>query len=247
MFNTNTFINFIIIWQRIWVYVITVDDERLFHCLDAFTMCSLVTFLIATHNLARLQNCEERQLTFSCLFVHLSVLTEQSGCHWTDFLEISYWVFFENLSRNFKIHLNITRITCTLHEDQNAFLIMYHSFLHRRIVVSNKICRESQNTFYTFFLLVCAICEIIWKILEPDSPRMAMWLMRIACWIPKDTNALSEYVIPRINRSSTAKMLALTPEFYVTRTQPVSYYIPFAKSYTTRIVSKRDFTLAIRH
>jgi hypothetical protein len=30
---------------------------------------------------------------------------------------------------------------------------------------------------------------------EPDRLQMTMWRMRIACWIPKDTNTHSEYVI----------------------------------------------------
>ena len=29
----------------------------------------------------------------------------------------------------------------------------------------------------------------------PDSPHMTIWRMRIACWITKDTNTPSEYVI----------------------------------------------------
>ena len=28
---------------------------------------------------------------------------------------------------------------------------------------------------------------------EVDRPQMAIWLMRIACWIPKATNAHSEF------------------------------------------------------
>ena len=167
--------------------------------LDAFTICSLATFVTATRNLALLQNCEKRHLASSCLFGRLFVLTEQPGCHWTDILEIYYWVFFENLSRNFNIHSNMARITRTLHEDQNIFLIMYHSFLHRRIHVWDKFCRESRNIFYVRYLFFSpeyhSVCEIIWKILEPDRPRVAMWLMRFACWIPKNTNALSEHAI----------------------------------------------------
>jgi len=32
--------------------------------------------------------------------------------------------------------------------------------------------------------------EIVWKnIEEPDRPQMTIWRMRIACWIPKATNA----------------------------------------------------------
>lgn len=70
------------------MYVTTVDDKRLLNFLDAFTMCSLATFVIATNNLARLQNYEKRQLASLCLFVRLSVLTEQPDYHWTDLLEI---------------------------------------------------------------------------------------------------------------------------------------------------------------
>ena len=40
-----------------------------------------------------------------------------------------------------------------------------------------------------------AVCEITWEnIVEPGSPQMT-WRMRIACWIPMDTNTQSEYVI----------------------------------------------------
>jgi len=35
----------------------------------------------------------------------------------------------------------------------------------------------------------------MWKNMsEPDSPQMAIWRMRIACWIPKATDTHSEYV-----------------------------------------------------
>jgi hypothetical protein len=36
----------------------------------------------------------------------------------------------------------------------------------------------------------------MWKtILEADRLQMTIWRKRIACWIPKDTNIHSEYVI----------------------------------------------------
>ena len=48
-----------------------------------------------------------------------------------------------------------------------------------------------------FFVENRAVYEIMWKnIVEPDMPQMAIWRMRIACWIPKTTNTHSEYVIP---------------------------------------------------
>ena len=36
----------------------------------------------------------------------------------------------------------------------------------------------------------------MWKnIVQQDRQRMTIWRMRIACWVPKATNAHSEYVI----------------------------------------------------
>ena len=41
-----------------------------------------------------------------------------------------------------------------------------------------------------------AVYEIMWKnIVDPDRLQVTIWRMRIACWIPKATNTLSEYVI----------------------------------------------------
>jgi len=48
----------------------------------------------------------------------------------------------------------------------------------------------------TFIFDNCAIYMIIWKdTVEPGRPQMAIWRMRIACWIPKATNTHSDYVI----------------------------------------------------
>jgi len=58
--------------------------------------------------------------------------------------------------------------------------------------VSYRSCRENQNThfvFRTFSPENRSVYEKIWKnILEWGRPQMAIWLMRIACWIPKATN-----------------------------------------------------------
>ena len=40
-----------------------------------------------------------------------------------------------------------------------------------------------------FFFENCAVYEIMWKnIVELGRPQMTIWCIRIACWIPKDTN-----------------------------------------------------------
>ena len=47
----------------------------------------------------------------------------------------------------------------------------------------------------TFFSENRAIYEMMWKnTAESDRPQIAIWRMRIACWIPKATNTFSEYV-----------------------------------------------------
>jgi hypothetical protein len=65
--------------------------------------------------------------------------------------------------------------------------------------VSDKSCRENQIThfvFSNFFFLNRAVYEIIWKnIVERYRPQMTIWRMCIACWAPKTTKTLSEYVI----------------------------------------------------
>jgi len=53
--------------------------------------------------------------------------------------------------------------------------------------VSDKSCRENQNTLFVFSTLKKnrAINEKTWKnIVDGCWPQMAIWRMRIACWIP---------------------------------------------------------------
>ena len=59
-------------------------------------------------------------------------------------------------------------------------------------------CEEEINTSIlcsiTFFRKSCRY-EIMWKnIVEPDRPQMTIWRTRIACWITKATNIISEYI-----------------------------------------------------
>jgi hypothetical protein len=64
--------------------------------------------------------------------------------------------------------------------------------------ISDKRCRENQNTFYIFLTLFenRAVYEIMWKnIVEPDKIRMIIRRLRFACQLPKVTNTQSEYVI----------------------------------------------------
>jgi len=64
--------------------------------------------------------------------------------------------------------------------------------------VSNKSCRENQNTlsmFNNFFFGNFTVYEIFWKnIVKPYMPRVTIWRMRIACWITESKNTHSECV-----------------------------------------------------
>ena len=60
------------------------------------------------------------------------------GSHMMDFHEI----------RCFIISFNVTRISGTLHEDEYTFLIISRSFLLIMRNVSDKSCRENQNTHF---------------------------------------------------------------------------------------------------
>ena len=47
-----------------------------------------------------------------------------------------------------------------------------------------------------FFFENHTVYEIMWKnSVERGRPQMTIWRMRIACWVPKATNAHPEYVI----------------------------------------------------
>jgi hypothetical protein len=81
-------------------------------------------------------------MRYSCLSVRLAVRMEQLGTHCKDFDEILYLIFFFNLSRTFKLHQNLTRITNALYED--VFTFMAISCCMSEIKVVEKI----ENTFY---------------------------------------------------------------------------------------------------
>jgi len=60
-----------------------------------------------------------------------------------------------------------------------------------------------------FFFENRAVCEVIWEnIVEPDRLQMKIWRMRIAFWITKATNTVSEYLF--VYYFSTATMIART-------------------------------------
>ena len=66
-----------------------------------------------------------RKIAKSDYLAWSSVRTEQLGTHWTDFHENWYLsIFLENLSRKFKFHKNLPKLTGILHENQYTYF--YH-------------------------------------------------------------------------------------------------------------------------
>jgi hypothetical protein len=87
--------------------------------------------------------------------------------------------------------------TGTLYEDLHILLIISRSVLLRMRNVSDKSCRQHQNTFYAqfFFFENLAVYEITWeKMVEPGRPQIA-WRMCITCWTPAATNTHSQCII----------------------------------------------------
>jgi len=65
----------------------------------------------------------------------------------------------------------------------------------------------------------------MWKnIVERDRPKVTIWRMRIACWIPKATNTHLERVILMLFHGNNGCRNA--PEGYVIRILPVLLIFP---------------------
>ena len=66
--------------------------------------------------------------------------------------------------------------------------------------VSDKSCTENRNSYFYsvsfFFSENRTGYKIMWKnIVQPDSPQMTIWRMRVSRWVSKATNTYSQYVI----------------------------------------------------
>jgi hypothetical protein len=87
----------------------------------------------------------------------------------------------------------------TLHEDLITLMILSHSVLLTMRNVSDKSCRENQNTHFMlndFFSKNSAMCEKMRQnIAEPDRLQMTIRWLCIALWITKATDTHSEYLI----------------------------------------------------
>jgi hypothetical protein len=144
------------------------------------------------------QNCEKRLLASKCLFVRPSKCNNSAPTE-RIIMKFHICVFFENLSRKFKFHSNITQVTGTLHEDHYIIFFNSRSGVLRTRNPSKKVCRENQSTHYTFNNLFRKSCRLWHRVgkyrAEPHTLHMTIWRIYTACWITKSTNKHWEYVI----------------------------------------------------
>jgi hypothetical protein len=98
-----------------------------------------------------IKNCEKQLLALSRLSVHPSVFMEQLRSQRTDSHEILYPSILQNsvtkIQVSFKAHNNNKYF---IHEEQYTFLIIITQFILRMRNVSDKSCRENQNTHIMF-------------------------------------------------------------------------------------------------
>jgi hypothetical protein len=115
-------------------------------CLKKIVMAckSLHSFSV----LGGLQNREERLLVSSCLSVYPSVLVEQLCSHSTNCHEILYFNIFRKSAEKIKVSLKSENNSG--YSTRRPIHIFHHISLSSswNKNVSDKICRENQNTFY---------------------------------------------------------------------------------------------------
>jgi hypothetical protein len=110
------------------------------------------------------ENCERRLLASSCLSVRLS--SWKKSAFTGRILEKSDIRVQKKSVQKFKFLQYWTRMTGTLHADRYTFLIISRSVLLRMRNVSDKSCRESQNThfvFSNFFRKSCRLWDNVEK------------------------------------------------------------------------------------
>jgi hypothetical protein len=101
---------------------------------------------------------------------------EQLGPTGRMFMKSDMSLFLLTLER-IQVSLKSDTNNVTLHEDRYTFLIISRSLHITMRIVSDKICRENQNTIFcsvTFFFENPAIYDMWKNILERGRPQMTI-------------------------------------------------------------------------
>jgi hypothetical protein len=162
---------------------------------------------------------EKRLLSSSCLSVppfawNNSAVTERI------FVKFDIWLLFENVSRYFKLHYNLTRMIGTLHEDRCTFMVISRRILLKMKRFRTKIVEKMKTHILCSVTFFRNSCRLWYSMQEYSTARRAtdsniIRRMRFACWITKATDTHSEYVMLHFHGTS---VYANTPQCYVIRT-----------------------------
>ena len=147
-----------------------------------------------------------------CLSGSLFDCMERLSSYSTDSREIWYLNNFRKFVEKFKFHENLTRITRTSIKDLFKFMIISRWIILKMRNVSDKICRENQNThfvFYKFFLKSCRVWDDVEKYFSArrTADDNITRPTRVQCWITRAANTLG---ICNIYCFSTSIMVART-------------------------------------
>jgi len=85
-----------------------------------------------------------------------------------------------------------------MNNNKRLWSYLDHFFLEWEIFQTNLVEQIKTHILcsVTFFRKSCHVWDNVEKnVVEPDSPKMTIWRMRIACWITKAKNTHSEYLI----------------------------------------------------
>jgi len=183
-------------WQRanqLWHLNFTVQPLLAFiYCYGSFrVMTSILSFWLCKGNFVWVFTKLWKVTISSVAFVCLSVHMQQPGNHWMDFHEIWYLSIFQRCVKEDQISLKSDKNKMYLTWRACTFFIISCSFLLRMRIVSDKSCRENQNTHFIF--KHCTIYKIMWKnncgtgqatdgnVAELDRPQMEM--LRAHCML----------------------------------------------------------------
>ena len=146
------------------------------------------TWQMQTRFSARSQNYERRLLASSCLSVRAWKNNAPTRMASIPFYS---WVLFENLSRKFKFHQNLTRITITLHTDQCTG--MSCALLFRIMNVSGNYWENKKKRHFTFGAFLSENHAVLWENVgqygtaELATDDNVIRHMRFSCWIALQT------------------------------------------------------------
>jgi hypothetical protein len=143
--------------------------------------------------LARSQNCDKLLLASSYLSVHPSVCLHGTTRLLLDgfWLNLIFKLFPKICWEKLKFCWNPTRMPGTLHEGVFTFMTISRWILPRMRNVSDKSCRDNQNThfvFSNFFSENLAFYEMSKNVVKLERLQ-TIWRMRIACSISKAIHA----------------------------------------------------------